>query len=240
MPDHSADGSVVLSAQGLPFTVAGVGDLLALFRCVSVRYRFSTDVTKPALMGAIGRVWSSKEVRTCMPPTLGAMLVPCRVSWWLGAAANPMPATLHIISSHMHISNRPGALHSHMQRMSHAASASGLKPAMPHCPAQPEMSLDVQHYDKQVYLRVSEARRCQVQSMLVVPIFGHDASGGTVAVFELIQNHCDGGFPAIMAQLQRCLEVRGPLLCPVIAAATHSRRNTLIYRSPVPVDVRCT
>ena len=33
--------------------MAGVGDLLALFRCVSVRYRFSTDVMKPSLMGAI-------------------------------------------------------------------------------------------------------------------------------------------------------------------------------------------
>jgi hypothetical protein len=42
--------------------VAGVGDLLALFRCVSCRYRFSTDVTQPALMGAIGRVYSSCEV----------------------------------------------------------------------------------------------------------------------------------------------------------------------------------
>lgn len=43
--------------------MAGVGDLLALFRCVSVRYRFSTDVMKPSLMGAIGRVYSTLEVR---------------------------------------------------------------------------------------------------------------------------------------------------------------------------------
>ena len=56
MPEQSTDGSTVLSAQGLPFTLVGVGDLLALFRCVSVRYRFSTDVMKPSLMGAIGRV----------------------------------------------------------------------------------------------------------------------------------------------------------------------------------------
>lgn len=48
--------------QGLPFAVAGVGDLLALFRCVSVRYRFSTDVMKPWLMGAVGRVYSTLEV----------------------------------------------------------------------------------------------------------------------------------------------------------------------------------
>lgn len=48
--------------QGLPFSIAGVGDLLALFRCVSCRYRFSTDMTKPALMGAIGRVYTTCEV----------------------------------------------------------------------------------------------------------------------------------------------------------------------------------
>jgi hypothetical protein len=63
MPEHCADGSVVLSAQGLPFSISGVGDLLALYRCVSVRYRFSTDMMKPNLMGAIGRVYSSSEVR---------------------------------------------------------------------------------------------------------------------------------------------------------------------------------
>ncbi len=63
MPEHMADGSVVLSAQGLPFSISGVGDLLALYRCVSVRYRFSTDVMKPTLMGAIGRVFVSAEVR---------------------------------------------------------------------------------------------------------------------------------------------------------------------------------
>jgi hypothetical protein len=56
---------LVLHLQGLPFAIAGVGDLLALFRCVSCRYRFSTDVTRPALMGAIGRVYSSCEVRSC-------------------------------------------------------------------------------------------------------------------------------------------------------------------------------
>ncbi|GFH24416.1 RWP-RK domain-containing transcription factor [Haematococcus lacustris] len=64
MPEQSADGTVVLSAQGLPFAIAGVGDLLALFRCVSVRYRFSTDPEKPALMGAVGRVYATHEVRS--------------------------------------------------------------------------------------------------------------------------------------------------------------------------------
>jgi hypothetical protein len=51
------------TTKGLPFAVAGVGDLLALFRCVSCRYRFATDAMKPALMGAIGRVYTTCEVR---------------------------------------------------------------------------------------------------------------------------------------------------------------------------------
>ncbi len=36
--------------QGVPFSVAGCADLLALFRCVSCRYKFGTDTSKPVLM----------------------------------------------------------------------------------------------------------------------------------------------------------------------------------------------
>eukprot|EP00775_Hariotina_reticulata_P002477 gene2477-2781_t len=133
MPEVCADGSVVLSAQGLPFAIAGIGDLLALFRCVSCRYRFSTDITRPSLMGAIGRVYSSCE---------------------------------------------------------------------------PEMSHNVQKYDKQVYLRVSEAQRCRVHSTLVMPVFdAADETGGgrPVAVFELVQADRDVAFPAVIAELRKCL-----------------------------------
>ncbi len=42
---HSAIGM-----QGVPFSVAGCADLLALFRCVSCRYKFGTDTSKPVLM----------------------------------------------------------------------------------------------------------------------------------------------------------------------------------------------
>ena len=51
------------AGQGLPFCVAGVGDLLALFRCISCRYCFGTDATKPELLGAPGRVFTTQEVR---------------------------------------------------------------------------------------------------------------------------------------------------------------------------------
>eukprot|EP00877_Chromochloris_zofingiensis_P001109 jgi/Chrzof1/1099/Cz01g40030.t1 len=131
MPEVCADGSVVLSAQGLPFAVAGVGDLLALFRCVSCRYRFSTDCMKPSLMGAIGRVYSSCE---------------------------------------------------------------------------PEMSHNVQKYDKQVYLRVSEAQRCRVHSTLVMPVFDGDNRCKPLAVFELVQSDKDVVFPEVISWLRSCLE----------------------------------
>ena len=52
------------SAQGLPFCVAGVGDLLSLFRCISCRYCFSLDSSRPTTLGAPGRVFLSAEVRS--------------------------------------------------------------------------------------------------------------------------------------------------------------------------------
>ncbi|GBF98869.1 hypothetical protein Rsub_11473 [Raphidocelis subcapitata] len=155
MPSQAPDGTTVLSAQGLPFAVAGVGDLLALFRCVSCRYRFSTDESKPALMGAIGRVYSSCE---------------------------------------------------------------------------PEMCNDLQKYDKEVYLRVSEAQRCRVQSTLVMPVFdgvwgpdggaaataggGGDGGGGggggaphaPVAVLEVVQSGREVMFPEVMGWMRACLQ----------------------------------
>jgi hypothetical protein len=52
-----------VSAQGLPYAVAGVGDLLALFRCISCKYTFSTTTDVPDLLGAPGRVFATGEVR---------------------------------------------------------------------------------------------------------------------------------------------------------------------------------
>eukprot|EP00884_Botryococcus_braunii_P002861 jgi/Botrbrau1/12576/Bobra.0169s0109.2 len=60
LPDH-CDGGCFLKTKGLPFCVAGVGDLLALFRCVSCRYSFGTDVRFPDKLGAPGRVFTTGE-----------------------------------------------------------------------------------------------------------------------------------------------------------------------------------
>ena len=56
-------GQPACEVQGLPFCVAGIGDLLALFRCISCRYCFGTDATKPELLGAPGRVFTTQEVK---------------------------------------------------------------------------------------------------------------------------------------------------------------------------------
>ncbi|CAL5220105.1 g2057 [Coccomyxa viridis] len=61
LPELSEDGDMVLRTKGLPFCVAGIGDLLALFRCISCRYCFGTDATKPELLGAPGRVFTTQE-----------------------------------------------------------------------------------------------------------------------------------------------------------------------------------
>jgi nucleolar complex protein 2 len=52
MPETGEDGSIVLNTQGLPYSINGVGDLLALFRCISCKYKFTTDLTKTHTMGA--------------------------------------------------------------------------------------------------------------------------------------------------------------------------------------------
>jgi len=64
LPEVSGNSRTVLSTHGLPYAVAGVGDLLALFRCISCRFSFSTDVMQPCSLGAIGRVYTTSEVLT--------------------------------------------------------------------------------------------------------------------------------------------------------------------------------
>lgn len=72
-----ASHPVISCLQGVPFSVAGCADLLALFRCVSCRYKFSTDITKPVLMVSYHSVPVTassvvKLVATCkMVPTGG-------------------------------------------------------------------------------------------------------------------------------------------------------------------------
>eukprot|EP00210_Caulerpa_lentillifera_P002873 g2743.t1 len=57
MPETCSDGRTLLQTEGLPFSISGVGDLLALFRCISCKYRFDSHPDFPDSMGAIGRVY---------------------------------------------------------------------------------------------------------------------------------------------------------------------------------------
>lgn len=76
-------------------------------------------------------------------------------------------------------------------------------------PPQPEMSNNVQKYDKKVYLRVSEAQRCRVNSTMVLPLYSPDMMHKPVAVFELVQSGKDCPFSMILSKLRKCLEVGG-------------------------------
>ncbi len=231
--------------------MAGVGDLLALFRCVSVRYRFSTDVMKPTLMGAIGRVYSTLEVRRGVWSHRHS-LAAARASLRL-YSSRPLysRSTLGVLRCKRKSQavegtftgarcvrpqrTRPVPCMAPMQHVQHHKhSIQGLVPVVtrvpntadlpvqaPHAPPvrnlpnpvsfpQPEMSHNVQKYDKQVYLRVSEAQRCRVHSTLMVPIFGSEARDSPLAVFELVQGDKDVTFPAVLSQLSSCLQASDP------------------------------
>lgn len=71
------------------------------------------------------------------------------------------------------------------------------------------MSNNLQKYDKQVYLRVSEAQRCRVHTTLVMPIFTSEGRDAPVAVFELVQGDRDVEFSSLTSCLQSSLKVGG-------------------------------
>lgn len=175
LPTWSSAGS-----QGQPFSVSGMGDLLALFRCVSCRYRFAIGSSPAGLqMGAIGRVFASGE---------------------------------------------------------------------------PEMSHDVQQYDRSLYIRVGEAKRCRVHSSLFMPLFSGASHDHPVAVFEVAQAERDVLFPALVDCLVSCLQVCGLLpsqsnkinsilrgrsscqVCVHVCMRAHMRQ----YKPPGPPGVHVT
>lgn len=56
---HGNANQHVLKTKGMPFCIAGFGDLLALFRCVSCRFAFGINPSHPHTLGAPGRVYIS-------------------------------------------------------------------------------------------------------------------------------------------------------------------------------------
>eukprot|EP01025_Chloroclados_australasicus_P036923 TRINITY_DN3758_c0_g1_i1.p1 TRINITY_DN3758_c0_g1~~TRINITY_DN3758_c0_g1_i1.p1 ORF type:complete len:720 (-),score=126.29 TRINITY_DN3758_c0_g1_i1:2945-5104(-) len=66
LPKENQNGSeIVLHTQNLPYAISSRHDLLALFRCVSVRYKFSTDVHQKEKLGCVGRVFTQKHPEMC-------------------------------------------------------------------------------------------------------------------------------------------------------------------------------
>lgn len=61
LPYEAENGCIELSTRGHPFCVAGSGDLLALFRCLSCRYTFSGEISQPQRLGSPGRVYLTKQ-----------------------------------------------------------------------------------------------------------------------------------------------------------------------------------
>ena len=83
-PSHPHCGALL---QGLPYSINGVGDLLALFRCISCKYKFSTDSSKPQQMGAgahRGRFFRRRQRRASLP-------VAPRCPWLLSTRRLPSP-----------------------------------------------------------------------------------------------------------------------------------------------------
>lgn len=64
-PKTDPDGSVYLETKGLPLSIYGTGDMLAHFRYLCCGRRFSADVAKAELMGAVGRVFASGKPEFC-------------------------------------------------------------------------------------------------------------------------------------------------------------------------------
>ena len=147
-------------SQGLPFCVAGTGDLLALFRCISCRYCFGTDVGAPLMLGAPGRVFTSSEVETrlALPPAWRRVC--------FGSALPPAFDRDARIAISMIITP--------LQRTV--------------CPAlQPEMSRNVQKYSREIYARASEALHCRVHATLMLPLFTEQSRRNPVGVLEVVQ-----------------------------------------------------
>ncbi len=72
---------------------------------------------------------------------------------------------------------------------------------------QPEMSHNVQQYDKRHFLRVEEAHRCRVHSVLFMPLYTSANRHQPFAVFEVVQADTDVLFPVLVHWLKCCLQV---------------------------------
>lgn len=72
---------------------------------------------------------------------------------------------------------------------------------------KPEMSHNVQQYDKTQFLRVEEAHRCCVRSALFMPLYAAAARQHPFGVFEVVPADTHVPFPVLVQWLKSCLQV---------------------------------
>lgn len=70
------------------YSITGIGDRLALFRCMSCQYHFTTDILCPSELGAVGRVYTTLQVAASVLsiavscPRLGKRLHGSDIFWF--------------------------------------------------------------------------------------------------------------------------------------------------------------
>lgn len=75
-------------------------------------------------------------------------------------------------------------------------------------PAQPEMSRNVQKYDREIYARASEAAHCRIHATLMLPLFMESTCRSVVGVLEVVQTVQDMPFSRLARTLSAVLRVR--------------------------------
>ena len=92
----------------------------------------------------------------------------------------------------------------------------------------PEMSQNIQQYDKRHFIRVDEAHRCRVNSAMFMPLYSSSPRQRPFAVFEVVQADADVMFPVLVHWLTQCLQVSLlPYMLPVCASASASKCRCL-------------
>ena len=136
--------------------------MLALFRCISCKYTFSTTTDAPDLLGAPGRIFATGEV-TPVRANVGLNSDPG------SGRAGVRPAARHLSSSGCHASQRSGAGHDTPNAPRLRTASCDVPGRVASCSRQcatrpqPEFLADVQQCSKAVYLRVEEATQCAVR-----------------------------------------------------------------------------
>ena len=95
---------------------------------------------------------------------------------------------------------------------------------------------DVQKYDKQIYLRVSEAQRCRVHSTVVIPFFEPAERHRALGVIEVVKNDKGVSFTQLLEDVIASLEVTLLFLiqnsrdCFRVLAYAHLKSTSIILK----------